>query len=65
MQAKTQKIISISIKNRDKLKKKYQCSQSAIYNALAYRTMNKRAGLIRQDALKNFGGIEVEKPIFN
>lgn len=65
MQAKTQKIISISIKSRDKLIEKYQCSQTAIYNALAYRTKNKRAELIRQDAVKRFGGIEIEKPVFN
>lgn len=65
MQAKTQKIISISIRGRDKLKEKYKCSQSAVYNALAYRTLNKRAEMIRQDAIKRFGGVEVERPIFN
>ena len=47
------------------MKAKYQCSQASIYNALAYRTWNKRAELIRQDAIKRYGGIEVEKPVFN
>lgn len=65
MQAKTQKVISISIKSRERLKAKYQCSQASIYNALAYRTWNKRAEQIRQDAIKRYGGIEVEKPVFN
>ena len=59
MQVKMQKIISVSIK------KKYQCSQTTLYNALAYKTMNRRADAIRQDALDNFGGVESEKPVLN
>lgn len=65
MQVKTQKVIVIPIKSRDTLKRKYQCSQTSLYNALAYRTMNKRAQQIRQDAIKKFGGVEVDKPVFN
>lgn len=64
MQAKTQKIISVSLRCRDKLKVKYQCSQTSVYNALAFRTNNKRAEQIRQDAIKKYGGIEIDKPIF-
>lgn len=65
MQVKMQKIISVSIKNREELKKKYQCSQTTLYNALAYKTMNRRADVIRQDALDNFGGVESKKPVLN
>ncbi len=65
MQVKTQKVIVIPLKCRDALKRKYQCSQTSLYNALAYRTMNKRAQQIRQDAIKKFGGVEVDKPVFN
>ena len=55
MQIKMQKIISVSIKNREELKKKYQFSQTTLYNALAYKTMNRRADVIRHYALDNFG----------
>lgn len=65
MQVKMIKIISVSVKNREELKKKYRCSQTAIYNALAYRTMNERAEQIRQDALKNYGGVEGKKAVLN
>lgn len=65
MQTKKVKFISVSIKNRDELKKKYQCSQTAIYNALAYRTSCKRAESIRRDAIDNFGGVVCSRLIFN
>lgn len=65
MQVKMIKIISVSIKNREELKKKYRCSQTTIYNALAYRAMNERAGQIRQDALNNYGGVEYKKAVLN
>lgn len=65
MQVKMIKIISVSIKNREELKKKYRCSQTTLYNALAYRTMNERAEKIRQDALKNYGGVEGKKAVLN
>lgn len=65
MQTKTVKSISISIKSRDKLKEKYHCSQSAVYNALAFRTMNQRAKAIREDAMANFGGVISKRPIFS
>lgn len=65
MQVKMIKIISVSIKNREELKKKYRCSQTTLYNALAYRTMNERAEQIRQDALKNYCGVEGKKAVLN
>lgn len=65
MQAKIRKVIKVSIKNRDELKKKYQCSQTAIYQALAFRTQNERAERIRQDALLNYKGVLTRVPVLN
>ncbi len=37
-------------------------SQSAVYNALAYRTNSKSAGDIRHTALTRFGGVVIKEP---
>ena len=34
------------------------CGQSAVYDALAYRTNSKKAGEIRELALGRFGGVK-------
>lgn len=44
---------------------KYKISQVALYQALRYVTHNERANAIRKDALENFGGVEVDKVVFN
>ncbi len=36
-----------------------------VYSALAYKTNSKKARAIQKDALKRFGGIEIDKPVFN
>lgn len=65
MQVKRQKIISVSPENRKKLIKKYQCSQTTVYQALRYVTNTKRAEDIRKDALEMFGGKVNRKLVMN
>lgn len=47
---------------RDKIQKIMNvvgCGQSAVYDALAYRTNSKKAGEIRELALSRFGGVRI------
>lgn len=64
MQAKTRKVISVSAEMRKKLIERHGCSNATVYNALAYKTDSTAARAIRRDALKNFGGVEIKKPVF-
>ena len=65
MQVKKEKVISVTPKNRKELIKKYQCSQTTVYQALRFVTNNERAEKIREDALKRFGGKLNRKLVLN
>ena len=64
MQVKKIKIIKVSLEGRKKLAERYGCTRETIYNALGYRSQSKKSEYIRQDALKEFGGVIVDKVLF-
>lgn len=64
MQQKKRKVISVSPESRKKLMALYGCSQTAVYQALAYVTHTQRAEQIRQDAINLFGGVPNTKVVF-
>ena len=64
MQVKKIKIIKVSLEGRKKLAERYGCTRETIYNALGYRSQSKKSECIRQDALKEFGGVIVDKVLF-
>ena len=64
MQAKKIKIIKVPLEGRKKLAERYGCCRETIFNALAYRSQSKQSEDIRQDALKEFGGVVVDKVLF-
>lgn len=64
MQVKKIKIIKVSLEGRKKLAERYRCRRETIYNALGFRSQSKQAENIRNDALNEFGGIEVDKVVF-
>lgn len=64
MQVKKIKIIKVSLEGRKKLAERYGCSRETIYNALGFRSQSKQSEHIRQDALKEFGGVVVDKVLF-
>lgn len=64
MQVKKIKIIKVSLEGRKKLAERYGCSRESIYNALGSRSQSKQSEYIRQDALKEFGGVIVDKVLF-
>ena len=64
MQVKKIKIIKVSLEGRKKLAERYGCTRETIYNALGYRSQSKKSEYIRQDALKKFGGVIVDKVLF-
>lgn len=64
MQVKKIKIIKVSLEGRKKLAERYGCSRETIYNALGFRSQSKQSEDIRQDALKEFGGVVVDKVLF-
>lgn len=64
MQVKKIKIIKVSLEGRKKLAERYGCRRETIYNALGYRSQSKQSEYIRQDALKEFGGVKTEKVVF-
>ena len=64
MQVKKIKIIKVSPEGRKKLAERYGCRRETIYNALGFRSQSKQSESIRQDALKEFGGVVVDKVLF-
>lgn len=64
MQVKKIKIIKVSLEGRKKLAERYGCRRETIYNALGFRSQSKKSEYIRQDALKEFGGVVVDKVLF-
>lgn len=64
MQVKKIKIIKVSLEGRKKLAERYGCRRETIYNALGFRSQSKKSEYIRQDALKEFGGVVVDKILF-
>ena len=64
MQVKKIKIIKVSLEGRKKLAERYGCTRETIYNALGYRSQSKQSEYIRKDALKEFGGVIVDKVLF-
>ena len=43
----------------------HRCSKTAVYDALSWKTNSEFASRIRQDALADYGGVEVTKVYFN
>ncbi len=64
MQVKKTKIIKVSLEGRKKLAERYGCRRETIYNALGFRSQSKQSEYIRHDALKEFGGVVVDKVLF-
>lgn len=64
MQVKKIKIIKVPLEGRKKLAERYGCCRETIFNALAFRSQSKQSEDIRQDALKEFGGVVVDKVLF-
>lgn len=64
MQVKKTKIIKVPLEGRKKLAERYGCCRETIFNALAFRSQSKQSEYIRQDALKEFGGVVVDKVLF-
>ena len=64
MQVKKIQIIKVSLEGRKKLAERYGCRRETIYNALGFRSLSIQSEYIRQDALKEFGGVIVDKVLF-
>lgn len=58
------KIISVPVGNVQKLAKAHKCSQTAVYNALAYTSDSVMAQLIRKEAVELYGGVIQQKVVF-
>lgn len=43
----------------------HRCSKTAVYDALSWKTNSEFASKIRQDALAEYGGVEVTKVYFS
>ena len=57
-------VIIVEPSMRNVLAKVHCSCMSAVYNALAYRSMSDKAEAIRRDALTNYGGKLVSKYIW-
>lgn len=57
-------VISVSPENRNLLAKAHGSCLSAVYNALSGRSNSDKSKLIRQDALQNYGGVVINKYIW-
>lgn len=64
MQVKKIKIIKVSLEGRKKLAERYGCCRETIFNALAFRSQSKQSEDIRQAALNEYGGVEIDKVVF-
>lgn len=61
---KKKKIISVAHGTVERIATELRVSRSSVFNALAYRSESDSAKLIREKALKEYGGIETTKIIF-
>lgn len=57
-------VISVEPAKRDALAKAHGSCLSAVYNALSGRSKSDKSEAIRQDALRNYGGVIINKYIF-
>jgi DNA-binding phage protein len=58
------KIISVPVGNVQKLAKAHGITSSGVYNALNYNSNSALAQLIREQALKLYGGVQNTKIVF-
>ena len=63
--ARKRKIIVIPSGNVQKLMKSIGCSRSAVYEALNYNRNSTLSMNIREKALKEYGGVYVDKVLFD
>ena len=56
--------ILVSRENTKRMVDAFQVSQASIYNALAFRTFSEKAVMIREAALKHYGGRTVKVPTY-
>lgn len=54
-----QRKIKVSVANLRNLAQLHGCTETAVYNALSYRSNSANAESIRQSALGSYGGREV------
>lgn len=54
-----QKKIKVSRTSLDTLAAMFGCTETKVYNALAFRSNSESAEQIRREALQNYGGKEV------
>lgn len=59
---KIEKIL-VTRENIRRIMEDYDCSQSAVYNALRGGTNNEKASAIRRDAVQKYGGVLQKVPI--
>lgn len=57
------KIIKVKKGVVEQLMAAHGCSQTTIWNALAYRTFSNQAEIIREQALNIYGGVKTTKVI--
>lgn len=57
-------VISVAPAQRDMLAKAHGSCLSAVYNALSGRSNSDKSKAIRQDALQNYGGIVINKYVW-
>lgn len=62
---KRKKIIKLSKVGIEYLMSSHKCCRATVYNALAYRSNNATAEIIRQQALKWYGGVETHEYVFD
>lgn len=58
MNVKKIEAIKIPAKSIAELAKKYGVTMNSVYNALSYRSFSDDAEKIREDAIKNYGGVK-------
>lgn len=58
------KVIMVSPDSRDKLAEVFNTTKTTVLRSLNYSSNSAQAQYIRQQAVSNFGGIEVIKPTY-
>lgn len=62
--ARKKKVIRVALGKVQEIAKAHRCSQTSVYNALAYSTESELAKLIRKEAKEIYGGVETTQVVF-
>lgn len=58
------KIIRVPVGKAREIAKLHKCTEQSVYNALSFTTNSEMAAIIREQAIRDYGGVLTNKIVF-